>query len=43
MQLRNFASTTQRSYVHYVAEFARYFGRSPEQLDADAVTNFQKF
>jgi hypothetical protein len=25
MRIRNFATTTQRSYVHYVAEFAKYF------------------
>jgi len=25
---RNFAGTTQRSYIHYVAEFAKYFNRS---------------
>jgi len=41
MQLRNFAPTTQRSYVHYVAEFARYFHRSPEQLDLEAVRQYQ--
>ena len=32
MRIRNFATTTQRSYVHYVAEFAKYFNRSPEEL-----------
>ena len=41
MQLRNFAPTTQRSYVHYVADFARYFNRSPEQLDLEAVRQYQ--
>ena len=41
MQLRNFAPTTQRSYVHYVAEFARYFHRGPEQLDLEAVRLYQ--
>ena len=41
MQLRNFAPTTQRSYVHYVAEFARYFNRSPEHLDLEAVRQYQ--
>ena len=41
MQLRNFAATTQRSYVHYVADFARYFNRSPEQLDLEAVRQYQ--
>lgn len=41
MQLRNFAPTTQRSYIHYVAEFARYFNRSPELLDLEAVRQYQ--
>jgi len=41
MQLRNFASTTQRSYVHYVADFARYFNRSPDRLDLEAVRQYQ--
>ena len=41
MQLRNFAPTTQRSYIHYVAEFARYFKRGPEQLDLEAVRQYQ--
>lgn len=43
MQLRNFAPTTQRSYIHYVAEFARYFNRSPEQLDLEAVRQYQLY
>ena len=43
MQLRNFAPGTQRSYVHYVAEFARYFGRSPEHLDLEAVRQYQLY
>jgi hypothetical protein len=30
MCLRNFAGTTQRSYIHYVAEFAGFFNRSPK-------------
>jgi integrase/recombinase XerD len=41
MQLRHFAPTTQRSYIHYVAEFARYFNRSPEHLDLEAVRQYQ--
>jgi len=41
MRVRNFALTTQRSYVHYVAEFARYFQRSPEHLDLEAVHQYQ--
>ena len=43
MQLRNFAPTTQRSYIHYVAEFALYFKRSPEQLDLEAVRQYQLY
>jgi integrase/recombinase XerD len=43
MQLRNFAPTTQRSYVHYIADFARYFGRSPEHLDLEAVRQYQLY
>jgi integrase/recombinase XerD len=41
MQLRNFAPTTQRSYVHYVAEFAQYYHRSPAELDLEAVRQYQ--
>lgn len=43
MQLRNLAPTTQRSYIHYVAEFARHFGRSPEYLDLEAVREYQLY
>lgn len=41
MQLRNFSPNTQRSYVHYVADFALFFGRSPEHLDLDAIRQYQ--
>jgi site-specific recombinase XerD len=41
MQLRNFSPTTQRSYVHYVAHFAKYFHRDPAQLDLEAVRQYQ--
>lgn len=43
MQLRNFAAGTQRSYIHYVAEFAKYFHRSPEDLDMEAVRQYQLY
>jgi len=42
MQLRNRTPRTQRSYVHYVAEYARYFNVSPEKLDAEAVSDHLK-
>jgi integrase/recombinase XerD len=37
MQLHGLAKTTQRSYLHYVTEFARHYGKSPALLDLDAV------
>ena len=40
MQLRNLTPETQRSYVHYVAEYARYFNLSPELLDAEAIHQY---
>ena len=36
MRLRNFAATTERSYIHYVAQFAKYFDLSPDKLDLEA-------
>jgi hypothetical protein len=43
MQLRNFAPTTQRSYVHYVANFALHYNLNPELLDLEAVREYQLF
>ena len=43
MQLRNLAPTTQRSYVHYVAEYGLYFNRSPELLDLEAVRQYKLY
>ncbi len=43
MRIRNFATTTQRSYIHYVAQFAQYFHRSPAELDLEAVRQYQLF
>jgi len=36
MQLRGLAPTTQRSYLHYVAEYAKFYKTSPDQLDLEA-------
>jgi len=41
MQLRGLAPTTQRSYLHYVVEFARYFNTSPEHLDLEAIRQYE--
>jgi integrase/recombinase XerD len=43
MRIRGLATTTQRSYIHYVAGFAKHFHRSPDQLDLEAVRQYQLF
>ena len=37
MQLRNFSAGTQRSYIHYVSEFATYYHTSPDRLGLDGT------
>ena len=39
--VRNLSPATQRSYVHAVAKFGRFFGRSPDKLDLEDVRAFQ--
>jgi integrase/recombinase XerD len=41
LRLRNYAPRTIQSYVAGVARFAKYFGRSPDQLGPDDVRAFQ--
>ena len=43
MRLRNFSASTERNYVHYVAEFARHFNTSPENLGLDDIRNYQLY
>src|ERR1700691_2856573 len=43
MQLRGLAPTTQRSYLHYVSEFAKFYRTSPEQLDLEAVRQYELY
>jgi integrase/recombinase XerD len=40
-QLRGLAPTTQRSYIHYVLEYAKFSHTSPEQLDLEAVRQYE--
>lgn len=40
LQLRNLAPATQKNYIAHVAAFARFFGRSPEALDQEAVREY---
>lgn len=41
MTVRNLSPATQRSYVHAVAKFSRFFGRAPDRLDLEDVRAFQ--
>ena len=41
MQLRNFSTGTQRSYIHYVEGFANFYHRSPQDLGLDDIRNYQ--
>ena len=41
MCLRNFSPETQRSYIHYVAGFAKYFNTSPENLGVESIREYQ--
>jgi site-specific recombinase XerD len=43
MQLRGLAPTTQRSYIHYVSEFAKFYNTSPEKLDLEAVRQYELY
>jgi site-specific recombinase XerD len=40
LQLRGFAPTTQKNYTVHVANFARFYGISPDQLDQEAVRQY---
>ena len=42
MQLRGLAPTTQRSYTHYVADFAKFYNTSPEKLDLEAIRQYEE-
>lgn len=43
MTVRNLSPATQRSYLHAVRKFSRYFGRSPDRLDIEDVRAFQVY
>ncbi len=41
MTVRNLSPATQRSYLHAVTKFSRYFSRSPDRLGLEDVRAFQ--
>ena len=43
MLVRNFSPNTQRSYIHYVAEFARHYKVSPERLGLEHIRAYQLY
>ena len=43
MTVRNLSPATQRSYIHAVSKFSRYFGRSPDRLDLEDVRAYQVY
>jgi site-specific recombinase XerD len=40
MRLRNFAPTTQKSYLYAVARLAKHYKRAPDQLDKEQIRSY---
>jgi integrase/recombinase XerD len=43
LERRNYSQGTTRCYLHAVADFARYFHRSPDRLRPDHVRQYQAY
>lgn len=43
MKIRNLSPRTQDSYVRLIEHFARYFGKSPEQLGPEEIREYQVY
>ena len=43
LQIRHYAPTTIAAYIRGVAEFARHFGKSPDQLGPEDIRQYQLF
>lgn len=43
MRLRNLSANTRKLYIHQVARFAQFFGKSPELLGPEEVRTYQVY
>ena len=43
MQIHGLAPTTQRSYLHYVTEYSRFYNTSPAKLDLEAIRQYELY
>jgi site-specific recombinase XerD len=43
MQLRNLSEKTQRSYLHYIKDLARFYMTSPDQLGLEELREYQLY
>ncbi len=43
LQRRNYSQITTRNYVRVVADFAKYFGRSPDKLGLNELRTYQAY
>jgi integrase/recombinase XerD len=41
MRLRNYSAGTQRSYLHYVEDFARHYWKSPDLMGPEEIRAYQ--
>ena len=43
LQRRNYSTITTRNYLRVVADFAKYFGKSPDKLGPNELRTYQAY